>query len=425
MSKVERKFTRVVPKVFAPLEGKARYKGAKGGRGSGKSYYFADKLIMELAQDQNKHAACMREVQKSIAKSSKKLLEERIRFYGLDDLFEIQKTEIKCRNGTGDIIFAGLQDHTVDSIKSLEGYDICWVEEAQTISEYSIELLTPTFRKEGSELWFSWNPKYGKDAVTKLFRDKKNSILVHANYTDNPFCTSVLIEEAEEMKEQDFERYENVFLGKPKGNMDGIFPLALVDAARNRKRFATEGVHTWALDVARFGEDSSVLTVRNAGELYMKDTWKKLGLMELASRVATAYSNAEKKPDVVFVDAVGNGEGVAERLVQLGVPVMEVKGSNSADNEKYENKRAEMYFGLQKFLESGHIDMDEEAELELLSMEYYFNRRDRIQLPLKDVIKKELGRSPDKADSFAMHFAYKVMPKIVEEENHYMEDVQW
>lgn len=420
MSKMQRE----VPKVFAPLQDPARYKGAKGGRGSGKSYYFADEIIQKLIADPNLNVACMREVQKSIAKSSKKLLEDRINFYGLHDHFEIQKTEIRCKLGKGEIIFQGLQDHTVDSIKSLEGFDICWVEEAQTISEYSLDLLTPTFRKDGSELWFSWNPKYGKDAVTKLFRQRKNSILVHANYLDNPFCTQIIIDEAEEMKAGDEEKYKNIFLGEPQGNLDGVIPLSLLNQSINRTRVATEGVKTWALDVARFGEDSSVLSVKNAGELYIKESFKKLSLQELASKVAYLYSMEQHKPETVFVDAVGNGEGAAEFLVSMGMPVTEVKGSSRADEEIYENKRAEMYFGLKKFLLNGRIVVDEEAEMELLSLEYFYNRRDRIQLPLKSDIKKTLGRSPDKADSLAMHFAYKIFKKP-EEEIYFDEGAAW
>jgi len=425
MSNPEFLMNRKIPKVFAPLKKKSRYKGAKGGRGSGKSYFFADEIIQRLVRNPNLNVACMREVQKSIAKSSKKLLEDRIKFYGLSDHFLIQKTEISCKLGEGEIIFNGLQDHTADSIKSLEGFDICWVEEAQTISEYSLDLLTPTFRKDDSEIWFSWNPKYGKDAVTKLFRQKKNAILVHANYLDNPFCTQIIIDEAEEMKAADFEKFENVFLGKPKGNMDGVIPLDLLNKSMTRKLIATEGINTWALDVARFGEDSSVLSVRNAGELYIKEEFKKLSLKELASRVAFLYNAAQKKPDTVFVDAVGNGEGAAEFLVDMGVPVTEVKGSSAADEDIYENKRAEMYFGLKKFMDRGRVVIDEDAEMELLSLEYFYNRRDRIQLPLKKEIKKALGRSPDKADSLALHFAYRIVPRVEEEIYHIHEEAAW
>ena len=109
-------------------------------------------------------AACVREVQKSLKNSVKLLVEDKIRQFGLIDHFEILEAEIRTPGG-GVIIFQGMQNHTADSIKSLEGFDVCWVEEAQSLSQRSLELLRPTFRKPGSELWFSWNPDKSTDPV--------------------------------------------------------------------------------------------------------------------------------------------------------------------------------------------------------------------------------------------------------------------
>ena len=133
----------------------ARYIGLKGGRSSGKSWAVADYILYRMVQDQSLFTVCLREIQKSIAKSSKKLLEDRIRYHNLQDYFEILQTEIRCKKGSGEIIFQGLQDTTADSIKSLEGADLCFVEEAQTITQHSLDLLVPTIRKDSSKLIFT------------------------------------------------------------------------------------------------------------------------------------------------------------------------------------------------------------------------------------------------------------------------------
>ena len=141
----------------------ARYLGAYGGRGSGKSHFFAEMLI-ERSVSEKVDAVCVREVQKSLAQSVKKLIEHKIEERGGGHMFEIQQTQIKSAHG-GVIVFQGMQNHTADSIKSLEGFDIAWVEEAQSISQFSLDILRPTIRKPASQLWFTWNPRYDSDPI--------------------------------------------------------------------------------------------------------------------------------------------------------------------------------------------------------------------------------------------------------------------
>jgi phage terminase large subunit len=174
--------------VFVPLLVPARYKGAHGGRGSGKSHFFAELLVEDCVANPGLRAACVREVQKSLKNSVKLLVEDKIKSLGLSG-FEVLEAEIKTPGG-GVIIFQGMQNHTADSIKSLEGFDRCWVEEAQSLSQRSLEMLRPTFRKAGSEMWFSWNPNKPTDPVDALLRGDMppaDSVVVEANYSDNPW----------------------------------------------------------------------------------------------------------------------------------------------------------------------------------------------------------------------------------------------
>ena len=183
----------LTPRVFEPLLYPSRYKGAYGGRGSGKSHHFAEKVI-QAALTSPKRIVCIREVQKSIKESVKRLLEDKIKALEVGSYFQVLDREIRGINGSL-IIFQGMQDHTAESIKSLEGYDIAWVEEAQSLSARSLRLLRPTIRKQGSELWFTWNPMSSDDPIDAFLRGDNvppDSEVVQANWSDNPWFPSEL-----------------------------------------------------------------------------------------------------------------------------------------------------------------------------------------------------------------------------------------
>jgi phage terminase large subunit len=203
------------PRVFKPLLPPSRYKGAHGGRGSGKSHFFAELLVERCLLDRT-HAVCVREIQKSLGQSVKKLIEEKIIAMDVGHLFEAQESQIKGSNGSL-ITFQGMQNHTADTIKSLQGYNVAWVEEAQSLSQRSLDLLRPTIRDEGSELWFSWNPSQPTDPIDLLLRgDKlpKDAIVVQANYLDNPWLPNVLLDEMNFDRERDHDKYLHVWLGE-------------------------------------------------------------------------------------------------------------------------------------------------------------------------------------------------------------------
>jgi len=236
------------PRWCEPLLPPARYKGAHGGRGSGKSHYFGESVVEALVVDPNKAAVCLREVQKSIKMSVKRLIEQKIQKLGVGDLFKVQDSLIKARRGSGLIIFEGMQSHNADSIKSLEDFDIAWFEEAQRASQKSLDLLRPTLRKPGSELWFSWNPSKPSDPVDRLFRgvDKPpDCVCAQVNYTDNPWFPEVLRKEMEYDKRRDQDKYNWIWLG-------GYEKLS---AAQVFKNWRIEEFETDPNAVFRFGAD--------------------------------------------------------------------------------------------------------------------------------------------------------------------------
>lgn len=204
------------PAWAEPLLSPARYKGAYGGRGSGKSQFFAEMLIEEHVLNPAQSSVCVREVQKSLNQSVKRLLEHKIQAMGVGDYFQVQEAVIKSRRGDGLIIFQGMQNHTADSIKSLEGYDRAWIEEAQSVSQRSLDLLRPTIRKPGSEIWASWNPRKKTDPIDSLLRGDMpppDATVVQVNYLDNPWFPDVLRDEMEYDRQRDADAYAHIWLG--------------------------------------------------------------------------------------------------------------------------------------------------------------------------------------------------------------------
>lgn len=191
-----------------------RYKGAHGGRGGAKSHFFAGQLVLRCYA-RGVRAVCIREVQNSIKESARQLIVDKIRDLGFTGFFTVLESEIRGKNGAL-IIFKGMQSFNAENIKSLEDYDIAWVEEAQSLSERSLRLLRPTIRKEGSELWFSWNPRYETDAVDKFFRGGKardDAVLVAVNWNDNPWFPEVLRREKDSDYGTDPEMADHVWGG--------------------------------------------------------------------------------------------------------------------------------------------------------------------------------------------------------------------
>ncbi len=203
-----------VAQVFEPLLYPFRYKGAHGGRGSGKSHFFGELWLDESIRDRLDYV-CVREVQKDLRFSVKRLLESKIEHYNAGAYFTVQDKIIKSRQG-GTTIFEGMQNHTADSMKSLEGFDRAYCEEAHKLSQRSLDLLRPTIRKPRSELWFSWNPDASTDPVDVLLRSENpppGSKVVHANFSDNPWFPNELRAEMEYDRSRDPEKYAHIWLG--------------------------------------------------------------------------------------------------------------------------------------------------------------------------------------------------------------------
>lgn len=211
-----------IARVFKPLLGARRYKGAKGGRGSGKSRFFAMLSLMEAVAGHQRFV-CGREIQNSIAESVKQLIEDQINAFGLSAAFKVTEREIVYAPTDTLFVFRGLQNHTAASIKSMEGFTRLWLEEAQTISQRSLDLAIPTFRSPGSQIWCSWNPEDQDDPVEKLFREGEDDpafVCVPVNYDSNPWFPEELRADMERDRRRDPDKYAHVWLGEYRRNSE-------------------------------------------------------------------------------------------------------------------------------------------------------------------------------------------------------------
>lgn len=226
------------PTKLRPLFDTYRYKVAHGGRGSGKSWSFARALLIQGAQKQLR-IGCFREVQKSIKDSVHKLLADQIQSLGLGGFYEVLETTIRGKNGT-EFLFAGLAQHTVDSIKSYEGLDRAWIEEGQSVSKRSWDVLIPTIRKAGSEIWISLNPELETDETYQRFiaNPPPNSWVAAVNYHDNPWFSAELEAERLHCQQTAPKDYDNIWLGKCKPAVSGAIYYDEVAAAEAGGRIA-------------------------------------------------------------------------------------------------------------------------------------------------------------------------------------------
>ncbi len=337
-----------VPRAFLPLLKPSRYKGSYGGRGGAKSHFYAEQLILRC-YSRTTRAACIREVQNSLKESVKQLLTDKIQKFGLGEFFDVLETEIRGRNGSL-IIFKGMQSYNAETIKSLEGYDIAWVEEAQTLSAHSLKMLRPTIRNEGSEIWFSWNPRHDTDPVDAFFRGASkpaDAIAVPVNWYDNPWFPAVLKAEKDHDYATNPEQAENVWGGGYEIVTEGSYYAKLLAQAEKEGRIGAfpynpalplktawdigvddytavwfiqdDGKKVYAIDYYEASGDGAEQIVRDCmPELIPEEAAKQAGLSELG-RTEYRFARHYLPHDVKVREWGAGAKSRFETLMALGV----------------------------------------------------------------------------------------------------------
>jgi len=415
--------------VFAPLwEQDARFLGAFGGRGSGKSNDRAQAVIINMLTKPGCRVVGIREVQNSLKDSVKQLLIDWIERMGVRNQFTVLVDEVRGP-GNSLCIFRGMNDQNSESIKSLEGFDIAWIEEAQTISQRSLDLLRPTIRKPGSQIWATWNPRFKTDPIDIFLRQNppESAVVVEANYSDNPWFPDVLEIERLIDKSGDPERYGHIWLGRYEKVGDRqLIPAGVVEDARKAEAIPNKFDELiLGVDVARFGSDETVIAFRRGRDARTIpwQHYKGLDTMEVASRVAAAMD--AYGPDAVFIDSGAMGAGVVDRLRQLRREVIPVDFGSKASgltNAKTANKRAEMWVRMRDWLMQGRVAVpdDPRLELQMTGIEYSHDQNNAILLERKHSERRMRAGlpSPDRADALALTFAYPVSKRGYDDDEH-------
>lgn len=389
----------------------ARYKVLYGGRGSSKSFNTALHAIY-LASEYSLKFLCIRQFQNNIKESVYTLLKNNIYELGLQNDFEILSHTIRHKYTGSEFVFYGIARNFME-IKSFEGADVLWAEEAHALTKDQWEVINPTIRNEDSEIWIVFNPQNRSDFVYQRFIEHthKDSIVRKINYDENPYLSQTMQKVIAEAKEEDEEEFEHIFLGKAReGDEKALFAYDEIEKAMdgNLEGVDKTGVFSYGIDVARYGSDKSVISKRRGYHIYALETFKNYNTMEYANKISDIYhAEQDRKPQALFVDTIGVGAGVMDRLEEKGFNAVDSNASMKADKiDLYYNKRAEMYFLLRDFVrKGGKIPKDDELKEELLAIRYVFSKANgKIQIQPKDEIKELIGRSPDKSDSVALHF---------------------
>jgi phage terminase large subunit len=379
---------------------------AQGGRGAGAKSWSVSSEIIQMCQYEHHRVACLREIQKSLVESVHQLIQDQIdrlkypNWKITDEYIENTKTD-------SHIIFRGLKDiRAAHQIKSLEGYDVFWIEEASVVSAESLRIIMPTLvRQPWWRLFITYNPETEEDPVTVRFwnsdREDMLKIRVEPGLVDNPWWSPGLQNEMEIDYARDPDEAEHVWGGNPrKQGQNAVLSRVLIRQAMARTIEAV-GAEEVGVDVARFGDDKT--------EMYKRKGMKIIGHRSFSGQDTVRTANeawdlAGRRPDIrIKVDDTGVGGGVTDNLRRLGATVVPVEfGGSPLDKDKYTSVADEMWFEFA--IDEADIPDDTELMSELSGRRYDYDNKGRKKIEEKKVYKERLGRSPDRADALLLTY---------------------
>jgi hypothetical protein len=419
-------------KIYEPLFKKKRMKAMFGGRGGGRSHNVARYILIRAMQEKLR-IWCAREIQNSISDSVQHLFVELIQEYGLEEYFKITDTDITSANGSY-FMFKGFRGsggtYSAERLKAYEDFDILWVEEASACSMESLNVVSKTIRKEGSELLFTFNRVLEEDPVWRFtcydcgdiyntgYYEDEDRLIIYANVERNEFATSILYKEQEQDKKRlTIDEYNRIWLGYPdrSGGMKSFFPRDII--YRSREWVPEDEVVAMYEPVCGFdpnggGKDSACAVCRQGPRIVDMRLYRGIkDPLELAN--AFIEFKLKNGAAMAYCDR-GYGQAVIAIARQQGQSIVPVDfGGKSVSNKDCINRRAEIYQKFKEWLQDGGYLGDPkdneivELKRELQAVEYNLRKSDdgKIALGPKDDIRKRLGHSPDRADAVALTFA--------------------
>ena len=410
---LQKELERVSPKLEAfrdPIIGGTcppdiRIRGCRGGRGAGAKSHSLVSLIVQRANIQRIRVGCFREIQESLEESVYALIQskvEQLRYRG----WVFQVGEIISPVGST-FIFKGLKDLRASmNVKGLEDFDIFLVEEAAAVSMPSWNLLMPTLmRTPGSQLWFAYNPETEADPVTlKIWnRHRSDALCIELlpGPVDNPWWNSGLQKEMEEDFKVDPDEAEHIWNGLPrKQGQRSVMSRVAIRAAMER-HVDPVGTYQVGCDVARFGDDKTVIYKRKGLAVVDQKILAKQDTMSIAYEV---WDMANRDPSIpVAVDDTGVGGGVSDRLRELWAKVIAVNfGGSPVDKDRFTSTADELWFLFP--ISEADIPDDPDLMAELSGRQYGYDNKGRRKIESKDDYKKRNGKSPDRADALLLTF---------------------
>jgi len=384
----------------------------QGGRGGGKTRTIAS-LIIEIMNVAPINIICGREIQKSLKESSFLVLKQEIYRLGYANRFKIIESQGVIESATGGrAVFIGLQQHTVDSIKSYESFHWAWIEEAQSVSKQSLETLIPTLRTDG---WFkacgfrfplrmflyTMNPYTWDDPINLVLPDSRNDTRrIVINHNDNPWFPAALEAERIEAKAtMNAEEYLRIWEGIPFDNAENAVITRRQAADAMARKVSTEGGIVVGADIARFGTDSTVFMKRQGLQIIAVKKLTKKDTQTVASELAEFAEGGR-----IIIDDTGVGGGVTDRLRVLGANVVPINfGGRAREKKKYPDIISEMWFNLAGMIETVGLPNDNDLLAELSSRHYRYTADERRAVESKEEYKTRTGRhSPDSADALIL-----------------------
>ena len=407
-----------LPSEFKPLfDSWWRHAVIEGGRYSLKSHTVARFLLL-TARSKRVRIACLRQFQKNIADSSYQLLIDLIQQYGFSEFVWTNDTITNTNTGST-FIFKGLDRNVETTIKSLEGIDIAWIDEAQTITLKSIRILNPTIRKPGSKIIWTLNRLTDLDPVISYFitnPPRKDVWHLEVDYRiaqKNGWLSNEILYEIEQARINHPEDYAHDYLGKALAISDkNIIQTAQVIEAMGRE-VDDEGVIEVGVDVARLGGDRTVFVKRKGLKEIGRASFTKKRTTEVCDLLANFIS--ADKDVLIKIDDTGVGGGVTDEMIARGYNVIPINfGAKASNSDKYPNLISEAWFYLQSIIDQISIANDKDLLVELSNREWKMDSKGRRGVESKDDYKKRGFRSPDLADATILCFYTPPAPPKIE-----------
>jgi len=419
-----------IPEKLVPIMteiNKYRYFLLEGGRGGGKSQGVG-RLILYYTEKRNLRTVCGRETQNSISESVYSLLADIIRQKTL--AFDIQAQKIIHKESGSTINFRGFRQQGAFNIQGMEGIDVLWIDEAQAITKQTLDVLIPTIRKQKAKVFFTMNRHIPTDPVYDMLIGRPDCLHIHINYTDNPYCSEALKNEAAECKIKSEADYNHIWLGQPLDlSEDALFSYEeLINTKLNRYPLRDNyGMRIAGFDIARYGDDKcAVAILQQQGaqhwRLHHVDEWEHKDLNYTTGRILTTAS--EQNAELSVIDEDGIGAGPLDTL-NKGRGLENFKGFrnpplNYKDNKFFGNNRTANAYKLKELVDKGHIVIEDEAVIkELCTLRYTYDHYQRKILISKDKMRKDGVKSPNLAD--ALIYAVSLIGEIrYDQESQYM-----